>query len=279
MNKNQLWKLENNNIQCITNLGDCRDNIVLYGNNKGQCVKDCRNYINPYSKATFFFTLINCDRKNYCIPYDLCIKGKFTVYYHNSTCVRKGDCKVDVFNKTDPFDYDETDTLPTDTVAPTSLPTTDVPTEVPTETAAVTATDHSVPTDSTESPDDKRADINKRIKVIKLFTNEKDYTNWKSFDFSLIQDYLKLLKRESDNYVDSSIYVITTTKYNNFTITIFPLDIEEFVYDKILFSNNLIFPNFTKAFPNFLYYEIKRKCLVFVILLESNLHKYFRRIK
>ena len=51
MNKNQLWKLENNNIQCITNLGDCRDNIVLYGNNKGQCVKDCRQYTNPYAET------------------------------------------------------------------------------------------------------------------------------------------------------------------------------------------------------------------------------------
>ena len=30
------------------------------------------------------------------------------------------------------------------------------------------------------------------------------------------------------------MYLIITTEYDNFTITIYPLDIEEFIYDQIL---------------------------------------------
>ena len=234
----KYWTLENNNIKCVR---DCNKKIVLYGQNKGQCVNNCQDYTNPYSKTTFFFTLINCNEKSYCVPLDVCIKGKFYVDYEEKTCERIGECNVDFFDDTDPFDHD-------------GDVTTDITTDQPVE------------------PYDKRKDIEKRIKIIKIFTKDYHYTLWKHFDLSLIKDYIRLYSRESGTTDDNSIYLITTTKYKNFTITIYPLDIEEFVYDKILFSNNLIFANFTKTFPNFIEYEIKKKCFILIILLESNLN-------
>ena len=233
LSRRQFWKLERNTIECIS---ECKTNVVLYGDNKGQCTDDCQNYINPYSKSTFLFTLKNCDGQNYCIPFDICIKGNFYTSYEEKSCERVGECKFDFFNDDDPFGHDE---------KRTDIHTGDL------------------------NPDDKRDNINKRIKIIKMFKNDNDYLFWRRFDINLIKEYIRLLSRELDG--ENEIYLITTTKYKNFTITIYPLDIEEFTYDKVFISNNLIFANFTKAFPNFINYEIKINSIILVIMIESNL--------
>ena len=64
--------------------------------------------------------------------------------------------------------------------------------------------------------------------------------------------------------------MITTTKYNNFTITIYPLDIEDFAYEQVLKPNKLGFVNFTKIYSNYLNYEITKGRLILVALLEYN---------
>ena len=242
----KYWELNNNNIECISN---CNKNIILYGDNRGQCVENCQNYIDPFSISTSYFTLTNCDGKNYCIPLHICFNGKF---YYNITeykCERKGECKIDVFNDTDPFEHDN-DPIPTEP-----------------ETTVIVTEEIYVPIEK----DEKIDDINKRIRVFKIFTNYYNYTFYNSFDLSLIQDYIELFKREKQNHNNSDIYLITTTKYFNFTITIYPLDIEEFVYEQIFSPNNLGFANFTKTFTNFIDYEVDKNCLILIILMESHL--------
>ena len=237
INSNNYWELKNNNIICT----NCDKKTVLYGDNRGQCVDDCQNYVNPHLTKTFFFTLKNCGGKDYCIPLDICINGHFNVDYEKKECHRIGECNIDFFDDDDPFEHDN-DPIPTD-----------------------------IESDKEESSEEKRESINKRFKVFKMFRNDYNYSLWYKFDFFIIQDYIKLLKKELENYVNSEIYLITTTEYDNFTITIYPLDIEEFVYDQIFAPNNLGFINFTKTFSNFIDYEVNKKCLILIILLESHL--------
>ena len=84
-NNRKYWEIKNNNIYCKD---DCTDNIILYGDNRGQCISNCTNFTNPYASNTMYFTLVNCNNKNYCIPLDVCRNGKFDVYYENKTCIR-----------------------------------------------------------------------------------------------------------------------------------------------------------------------------------------------
>ena len=93
---------------------------------------------------------------------------------------------------------------------------------------------------------------------------------WNNFDIYLIKDYINILKNESKNYNNNLIYLVTTTIYKNFTITIYPLDIEEFVYNKHFIYNNFGFINFTKVFSNFVEYKINKKLIILIILLESH---------
>ena len=241
LNNKQYWELKNNNIECIDN---CEKKIILYGDNRGQCVDDCKDFYNPYVKITNYYTLINCERKSYCIPFETCLNGKFEVYLEESECERLGPCEIDVFSNIDPFAHDN-DPIPT-------------------------IIDDK--TDEIMTKEEKINEINKRFKVLKMFSNDSNYTNFKKFDLFLIRDYIKLLNKELENYNNNSeIYLITNTKYENFTITLYPLDIEDFVYEQILSPNNLGFVNFTKTYSNFIEYEIDNKCLILVILLESHL--------
>ena len=69
---------------------------------------------------------------------------------------------------------------------------------------------------------------------------------------------------------DTGIYLIYTLKYNNFTINIYPLDVEDYAYNNVFIPNNLGFINFTELFyPSFLDYEVNSSDYILVILLES----------
>ena len=85
---------------------DLDKNIILYGDNKGQCVDDCQKYYNPYLISSTFFTLKNCTGKNYCLPLNICLNGKFDIDLKNRVCKRLGECNINIFNDTDPFLYD-----------------------------------------------------------------------------------------------------------------------------------------------------------------------------
>ncbi|MBQ3919732.1 MAG: hypothetical protein II695_08660, partial [Oscillospiraceae bacterium] len=116
----------------------------------------------------------------------------------------------------------------------------------------------------------KIKDIENRKKIIRSLSYEENYTSWENFDISLIEKYIKLLNFELENIKTG--YLIYNIKYANFTITIYPLDIEGYGYDKLFLKDNLGFINFTEVFPNFINYEINKNCLILVILLESQIN-------
>ena len=106
-----------------------------------------------------------------------------------------------------------------------------------------------------------------------MFKNDYKYDLSNIFNLSIVYDYILnykiLLRNESDNYKNNLIYLIKSNKFDNLIITIYPLDIEEFAYYHLFNQNNLGFVNFTKAFPTFIEYEINKKNIILVILMES----------
>ena len=57
-------------------------------------------------------------------------------------------------------------------------------------------------------------------------------------------------------------------------MTIYPLDIENFVYENLFIVYNLGFVNFTKVYPDFLNYEVKTGNIILVCIMEYNSHNY-----
>ena len=260
----KYWEFKNNNIEPVDN---CDKYIIIYEPNRGQCVDDCENFINPYLTTTMFFKLNNCSNFSYCIPLDKCIIGadkiqeknkKFIIDYKNHTCIRTEECSIDIFREYDPFESDNIEIIET-----TIMPSTPIPifTTVPT-----------IPRKQKDM-DDKRNEILTRAKITRSFNEDKDYSKFDTFDENLVEKYIALQKLitetslKEDNY--TGIFLINTINYNNFTINIYPLDIEEYFYKNIIIPNNLGFVNFTEIVPSFIEYEVNTSLYIIIVLLES----------
>ena len=120
------------------------------------------------------------------------------------------------------------------------------------------------------SIDEKIKEISSRIKTIKMFSEDKKYLEViNNFNENLIEgEYIVVLKKELEQNPNNNIYLITSRNYINFTITIYPLDIEDFVYEQVLLTNNLLSANFTKLYENFIEYEVNTGELLLVCLLQ-----------
>ena len=227
------WAFKDNNVKCISK---CEDYLILYGNNKGQCVENCQNFENPnsFSSSSYLYSLTNCGEQKYCIPLDVCEKGYFYITYETQTCEKIGKCDIDFFNYNDSL------------------------------------VDPPIDDDSTEpiNQDEKIDDIKNRLKIIKI--NNENYNYIKNnYDLSLITNYVKLLKDELPNYLPNKIFLLTSTQYLNYIITIYPIDIEEYAYEKIFKLNNLGFVNFNKLFPKYIDYEINNDRIILAVILEN----------
>ena len=235
----KYWEFENNNITCKEENYCKNKKIILYGPNKGQCVDNCLDFKDPNALNQYFYTLLNCDGKSYCIPSDKCLTKKFDhVNHQEKTCERKAgyECQnINFFDDSDPFSHDND---PEGTSEPLS-------------------------------PDEKKDDIAKRIKVVKILTEETNYLNFNRTDTTLMEEYKALLSKESENYEEKEIYLIILKKYKNFNIVIYPLDIETFAYDNVLVPNNIGSINFENYFLEYINYEIFNNQIILVILLES----------
>ena len=76
-------------------------------------------------------------------------------------------------------------------------------------------------------------------KNLYINTNIYDNINDEDTPTPVIQYYYDLLQVEKPSDPNSNdIYLLTSTEYKNFTITIYPLDIEEFAYEQIFSVNN-----------------------------------------
>ena len=242
-NNHWYWKYENSNITCVANC-PYPLSLITTGPNKGQCVKDCQNYINPYSNETDENTLylsLNCTRQVYCIPYSSCSRINFEISSDGQTCT--GECSYfDIFLYNDPYEYFE------------GLPP---------------ITDKEI-----SNVEEKKELIDKRIKITKLFVDDKSkikFDKTENYYRTLIANYYKVLENELLQYEKANLlYLTTSTKYDNYTVTIYPLDIENFVYEQVFEIQNYGFVNFTKFFPTFLEYEIVEKKTLLIGIIQYN---------
>ena len=80
-------------------------------------------------------------------------------------------------------------------------------------------------------------------------------------------DNHEYLKQNNDN----EIYLITTFNYKNYTINIYPLDVEfeKYVYNYIIIPYNLNYIYFLEYFTNFWDMEFQGELLM-IALIESN---------
>ena len=237
LQKNQYWKLENNNIIC---LDECENSFVISGPNKGQCVESCDNYINPFSiEQTGHLLPYECNDINYCIPFSDCYKGSFYISDDGTRCERKKKCiNVDIFDEDfDPFEEEKEEEY-----------------------------------EPINDYDEKIEDISKRLIIMKMFIEDKKDSRVLNdfYDLSIIKNYKDLLFKEISIDKVFNKYLITSTKYDNFTITIYPLDIEDYVYNRVFVTNKLGFVNFTKMFPEFINYELGKNDFILACILERH---------
>ena len=241
----QFWKIENNNITCKD---ECNSSLISEGMNKGQCVPDCKNYLNPSIKSgdkDINYISLTCANNTYCIPYESCKLIGFTVSPDGLQCLGFcDDFEYDIFQYNNISEYVET------------LP---VPTYIETHNMTM---------------EEKLLDIIRRKKRIEVFKQEKNFEEViNSFGKEIISEYNDLFKTQNPNPKDLS-YLITTTTYDNFTITIYPLDIEDFAYENLFLVKNLGFINFTKVYPDFLNYEVDNGRIILVCVMEYFSHNY-----
>ena len=271
--KKKYWEFKDNKIEC---LNDCKDSIILYGENKAQCVKNCTDFVNPNFKNTMFYTLLDCKGKNYCVPIDICKNGNFNVSDKDKTCIRKKECNVDVFSDEDPFIHDgdttiityiETTTQFLTTEIPTTLPETERLTELMTTEIETTEFTTELMTERPYTREDKEKDIAERKVIIKISNEKTNYSSFLQLNQTLVDEYLDLLNKEYEK--SKKIYLILSMKYANCIITIYPLDIESYVYENLIFRGDLGFVNFTYLFPEFIDDEIDNEQILLVILIES----------
>jgi hypothetical protein len=138
-----------------------------------------------------YFSLLNCGNEKYCVTLDKCIigqaYGKFIIDFSSHVCNRTEECIIDIFDDTDPFANDTfTDII-------TEIATTEMPKKE-------------------KDMDEKINEISKRAKILRTFSEERDYENFNNFDQNLAEKYLKIL--EKSGYMIISI-LGTKKKVNN----------------------------------------------------------------
>lgn len=115
----------------------------------------------------------------------------------------------------------------------------------------------------------KTEDI-KRLKIIKMLTENKGnsevLTNFSNS--KIIEKYIELFLTEKNKH-----FLVTFTKYINFTNSKYPLDIKDYIYHQVFLTNYYGFVNFTKIYPIFIDYEINKINLLLVCILEHHNEK------
>ena len=226
-----FWELNesNNNIECSER---CSGYIVhqnLYSNiSKSQCVQNCQSIFNPFDISRPKSLLTYiCDDQKYCITKDYCELKN--LLNNEKECIRSLEC----FNMDDYTKIEDNSEL---------------------------------------DPDSVLNKIDKRVKLIKYFEfeNIKFSDFGKNFIQSLMEkykiDYTKEINEHKGEYL-GGIDFITSTNYNDSIVTIYPLQVEDYVYKNVFEMNNLCSVNFTNFFKQ-INYKVGEKNYIIIGLIE-----------
>ena len=245
LNERKYRIFNDNNIECID---ECEGYIILdEGDNKGQCVDDCQNYKDPYLSKTMFLSLSTCENISYCISLENCIKGekmdKYPIDLISHTCNKIINCNFSIFDEEFFIpDKNDTDSIKNESISTNIINSIDI-------------------SNITEQILEKERD-----KIWRILNKNEYYFNYSNYSDDLIIIYKdlheKLSIKENKGF---GIYLILTINYIDFNITIYPYDLEDFVYENII-QNNLSFIHFKNVFQSSIQYESNEYLLI--ILLE-----------
>ena len=248
LDQKSYWEItKNNTIKCVK---QC-DGSIIYDDDSWQCVQDCTNYVNAEGKYNMYYTLLDCNGKNYCIPIDVCNNIEYFKINHTSkTCMSEIDCNINDFNKVPVF----TNPIPEPTTSKIIIVT------EPLTTLPIPPTTHPHLT-----PEQKESDIDSREKIIRIITINQTFSCYN--ESWLINDYITRLQNLYNSFGEN-IYLILYLNFTDYNITIYPLDIENFYYDNVIIPNHLGSIYFEPYFPGFIAYEANNSVIILVILLE-----------
>ena len=247
LKNDQYWSIEKNNIICKSTC----DGSIIYDDNSWQCVKDCTNYQNINGTSNIYFTLKDCNHKNYCIPIKECYNGNFDVNPIDHTCTRKPnstECNINDFKDTDPFihDYD-----------PKPSPIIEI---IYTTIIEQNATE--IEPQKIIKPE--KDDIPRYPRIIKI--NETERCENKT---ELIKEYKNIWNTLVSTF-ETYIYLFVYFNCTGYNITVYPLEVESDFYKSIIVPNKLGFIKFEDYFKNIDndYQKVTNKTFL-VMLLES----------
>ena len=237
----KYWKVNetSKNIECVD---DCDGYIIKNTtNNLNQCVKNCRDFINPYSE---FISLISfeCGGEKVCITVDEC-KSR-GLEYDIDKCKPDGNSCFFVPRTTVLI-------IPPTTIPPPSTIYVAPPTQGPTEGPRY---------------------VDDHVILIKTFIKNKNYSEVKNnFEKNQFDDYKKELETEfKTTQYKQGLDFITFFKYNDFNITIYPLDVEQYVKDNLFDVNNLCYINFSSIFGNYAIEDEKYNKILIALIEYKN---------
>ena len=239
----KYWKVNETtkNIECV----DVCDGFVIKNDTKNlnQCVKDCHNFMNPYSE---FLSLISfkCGGEKACITVDEC-KSR-GLEYDIDECKPDGNSCFFVPRTTIPI------------IPPTTIPT------IPRTTIPI------IP--PTQGPTEGPRYVDDHVILIKTFIKNKNYSEVKSnFGKNQFDEYKKELETEFKiSQYKQGLDFITFFKYKDFNITIYPLDVEQYVKDNLFDVNNLCYINFSSLFENYAIQDEKYNKILIALIEYKN---------
>ena len=247
LKKDQYWSIEENNIICKSTC----DGSIIYDDNSWQCVKDCTNYQNINGSSNIYFTLKDCNHKNYCIPIKECYNGNFDVNPIDHTCTRKPnstECNINDFKDTDPFihDYD-----------PKPSPIIEI-----IYTTVIEQNVTEIETQKIIKPE--KDDIPRYPRIIKI--NETERCENKT---ELIKEYKSIWNTLVATF-ETYIYLFVYFNCTGYNITVYPLEVESDFYKSIIVPNKLGFIKFEDYFKDIDndYQKVTNKTFL-VMLFES----------
>ena len=229
-----FWEVNesNNNIECpdLCSGYIVHENLYQGLTDKTQCTQNCRNIFNPFEVGNSKSLLsYTCDSQKYCITLDYC-KLK-NLKNNDDVCFRPLQC----FDMSDYTKVEETN-------------------------------------DEIKDNDANINVVNKRVKLIKYYEYEKikfsDFgTNFMRNQTAKYKiDLQKEINEHKDEYI-KGIDFITSTKFQDFIITIYPLQVEDYVYRNVFEINNLCSINFTKYFQS-INYKVDSDNILLIGLIE-----------
>ena len=263
-----FWKInpDNKNVEI---LNDCNNYLICEGINSYRCVENCQSFINlngikpdeNFTSLLKYTSKVNGKEQKYCLTREFCHNHLMEINYEKQTCNSNREVFISMCNISQ-------------IIIPSTLITIDSTPIIPTTilmTTNIIQTENLITEIPKPEPIPHKEIIYDRVIAIKNYNFGKINNSQIENNFSEIQitNYFNKLNSELNSFEYlGGIDFITVNRYENFTLIIYPLSTEEYLYNNILKTNNFCFINFTEFFDKINLYE-QNKIIVGLIEFKN----------